>query len=243
MVDPGRYFHNNTLGSLGLIDAAVAHGVKRFVFSSTAAVYAGKDAPLLETDTLAPANVYGASKLMVEQMLSWYGATKGLRFAAIRYFNACGATPERGEDHHPESHLIPLILQVAAGKRDTISIFGADYPTPDGTCVRDYIHVLDLATAHLQALDALERHDQLISNLGNGSGFSVRQVIDAARRVTGHAIPVREVGRRPGDAAILVADAGLARSVLGWQPRVCDLDEILAGAWQWHRTHPRGYAD
>ena len=189
MHDPARYFYNNTAGSLSLIDAAASHGIRRFVFSSTAAVYAGKDAPLRENDPLVPANVYGASKLMVEQMLAWYHRVKGLRFAALRYFNACGATPGRGENHRPETHLIPLVLQVALGQREHIAIYGTDYPTPDGTCIRDYIHVLDLAAAHLRALDALAQHETLICNLGNGNGFSVREVIETARLVTGHADP------------------------------------------------------
>jgi UDP-glucose 4-epimerase len=243
MVDPGRYFGNNTAGSFNLIDAAASHGVGRFVLSSTAAVYASKDTPIRETDPIAPANVYGASKLMVEQALAWYHRVKGLRFAALRYFNACGATPGRGEAHSPETHLIPLILQVPLGQRRAVGIFGADYPTPDGTCVRDYVHVLDLASAHLLALDALAQHETLICNLGNGNGFSVREVIETARRVTGQPIAVQESPRRPGDAPTLVADAGLARRVLGWQPRITDLGEIIESAWEWHRTHPRGYQE
>jgi UDP-glucose 4-epimerase len=243
MQEPGRYFGNNTAGSFTLIDAAVAHGIGRFVLSSTAAVYASKDSPIRETDPISPANAYGASKLMVEQTLAWYNRTKGLRFAALRYFNACGATPGRGEAHHPETHLIPLILQVPLGQRASVGIYGTDYPTPDGTCVRDYIHVLDLASAHLLALDALAQHEALICNLGNGNGFSVREVIETARRVTGHPIPAEESPRRPGDAPILVADAALARQVCGWQPHITGLDEIIASAWEWHRAHPHGYAD
>ena len=241
MVDPGRYFYNNVAGSINLIEAASAAGVGRFVFSSTAAVYASKNAPLCETDTLAPVNAYGATKLMVEQILGWYGQIKGLRFAALRYFNACGATAARGEAHRPETHLIPLVLQVALGQRGQISIYGADYPTPDGTCIRDYIHVVDLAQAHLLALDALAEHERIVCNLGNGAGYSVRQVIDAARQVTGHPIPAVEAPRRPGDAAILVADASKARALLGWQPAIPDLHDIIADAWAWHRSHPHGY--
>ncbi|PKO23118.1 MAG: UDP-glucose 4-epimerase GalE [Chloroflexi bacterium HGW-Chloroflexi-1] len=249
MVDPGRYFYNNVAGSLNLIEAATAAGVGRFVFSSSAAVYASKNAPLCETDTLAPANAYGATKLMVEQILGWYGQIKGLRFAALRYFNACGAAPERsrgatpvrGEAHRPETHLIPLVLQVALGQRAQISIYGADYPTPDGTCIRDYIHVVDLAQAHLLALEALAENERIVCNLGNGAGYSVRQVIAAARAVTGHPIPAVETPRRPGDAAILVANAGKARALLGWQPGIPDLHDIIADAWAWHRAHPRGY--
>ncbi len=242
MREPGRYFHNNVAGSLTLIEAAVAHGIPRFVFSSTAAVYASKDTPLTEADPIAPANAYGATKLMVEQILDWYARLKGLRYAALRYFNACGATPGRGEAHRPETHLIPLILQVALGQRPHAEIFGTDYPTPDGTCIRDYIHVADLARAHLLALEALDRQPKLILNLGNGAGYSVRQVIDAARQVTGRPLPALEKPRRPGDAAILVADASAARRLLGWQPRITDLHEIIASAWEWHRTHPHGYA-
>jgi len=241
MTDPGRYFYNNVAGSISLIEAAIAHGIGRFVFSSSAAVYAGKDAPLTEADPLAPANAYGATKLMIEQVLEWYGRLKGLRYAALRYFNACGATRERGEAHRPETHLIPLVLQVALGQRDHVSIYGADYPTPDGTCIRDYIHVADLAEAHLLALEALARHDRLICNLGNGAGYSVRQVIEAARAVTGHPIPAVEAPRRPGDAAILVADAGKACALLGWRPRSPELHAISADAWAWHQAHPSGY--
>ncbi len=241
MRDPGRYFKNNVAGSLSLIEAAVAHGIPRIVFSSTAAVYAGKDTPLTETDPLAPANAYGATKLMVEQILDWHARLKGLRYAALRYFNACGATPGRGEAHRPETHVIPLVLQVALGQRQRAEIFGADYPTPDGSCIRDYVHVADLGQAHLQALDALARHQKLILNLGSGAGYSVRQVIDVAREVTGQQLSASEKPRRPGDAPILVADASAARELLGWRPRVTDLHEIVASAWEWHRTHPHGY--
>jgi UDP-glucose 4-epimerase len=178
---------------------------------------------------------------MTEQVLGWYRRVKGLRFAALRYFNACGATPGRGEAHQPESHLIPLVLQVALGQRDGVAIYGADYPTPDGTCIRDYIHIADLASAHLLAVEALAEHETLICNLGNGNGFSVRQVIDTARAVTGLPIPAVERPRRPGDAPILVADSTLARQVLGWKPQIPDLQEIIATAWEWHRTHPHGY--
>jgi len=242
MRDPGRYFRNNVSGSLNLIEAAVAHGIPRFVFSSTAAVYAGKDTPLTETDPLAPANAYGATKLMVEQILDWHARLKGVRYAALRYFNACGATPGRGEAHRPETPVIPLVLQVALGQRPHADIFGTDYPTPDGTCVRDYVHVADLGQAHLQALDALAQHPKLILNLGSGAGYSVRQVIEVAREVTGRPLAAIERPRRPGDAPILVADASAAREILGWRPRMADLHEIVASAWEWHRTHPQGYA-
>ncbi len=243
MCDPGRYFDNNVSGSLSLIDATAAHGVSRLVFSSTAAVYAGQDTPLTEGDPLAPANAYGGTKLMVEQALAWYARLKGLRYAALRYFNACGATLGRGEAHRPETHLIPLVLQVALGQRPHAEIYGMDYPTPDGTCVRDYIHVADLGRAHLLAMNALSNHKALVCNLGNGAGYSVRQVIEVAREVTGHALPATEKPRRPGDAPILVADSGKARALLGWQPILADLRQIVASAWEWHRTHPHGYRD
>jgi UDP-glucose 4-epimerase len=241
MVDPGKFFENNTCGALNLIESAARHAVGRFVFSSTAAVYAGQDEPIKETDAIAPVNAYGATKLMVEQMLAWYRQIHGLRYAVLRYFNACGATGELGEDHQPESHLIPLVLQVALGKREKVKIYGIDYPTRDGTCIRDYIHVADLASAHLLALEALAERESMTCNLGNGAGYSVREVIDAAREVTGHAIPVEETLRRPGDAAILVADATQARQLLGWQPRIPELKDIMQSAWDWRSSHPYGY--
>lgn len=242
MQDPGKYFHNNLGLSLGLLEAAVQAGVRRFVLSSTAAVYASSETPLSEDSPLGPANVYGQSKLMMEQALEWYRQIHGLRFAALRYFNAAGSLPDRGEDHRPESHLIPLVLQVALGKRPGVRIFGTDYPTPDGTCIRDYIHISDLIEAHLLALQALETRDRLVFNLGNGEGYSVRQVIEVARLVTGRTIPAVEVDRRPGDAPRLVASAERIRAELGWQPRLPGLDVILASAWDWHRSRPDGYA-
>lgn len=241
MVDPGKFFENNTCGALNLIENAVRCGVSRFVFSSTAAVYAGQDAAIKETDPIAPVNAYGASKLWVEQMLAWYRQIKGLRYGVLRYFNACGATAALGEDHQPESHLIPLVLQVAQGKREKVRLYGTDYPTRDGTCIRDYVHVSDLASAHLLALETLAQDEALTCNLGNGAGYSVREVIDAARRVTGHPIPADEAARRPGDAAILVADATRARQLLGWQPLIPDLTEIMASAWEWRSKNPNGY--
>jgi UDP-glucose 4-epimerase len=241
MQDPGKYFRNNLGLSLGLLEAAVQAGVRRFVLSSTAAVYASSQAPLSEDSPLGPANVYGHSKLMVEQALDWYRQIHGLRFAALRYFNAAGSLPDRGEDHRPESHLIPLVLQVALGKRPEVRIFGTDYPTPDGTCIRDYIHISDLIDAHLLALTALETRDRLIYNLGNGEGYSVRQVIETARLVTGRTIPAAEVARRPGDAPRLVASAERIQAELGWQPRLPGLDVIIASAWEWHNSRPDGY--
>jgi UDP-glucose 4-epimerase len=239
---PEQYFRNNTANSLTLLEAVLAHKVPRFVFSSTAALFGTPDrTPIEENDPLHPTNTYGESKLLVEHMLDWFHRIHGLRYACLRYFNAAGATPEQGEDHHPESHLIPLILQVALGKRDSISIFGTDYPTPDGTCVRDYIHVSDLASAHLLVLDALKHKDKLIYNLGNGRGFSVREVIETARRVTGHAIPVREVERRSGDPGILVASSEKIKRELHWKPQYASLEDIVRSAWDWSRTHPDGY--
>jgi UDP-glucose 4-epimerase len=242
MLDPGKYFRNNLMLTLALLEAARQAGVRRFVLSSTAAVYASNDAPLSEASPLGPANVYGQTKLMIEQALDWYRQIHGLHFAALRYFNAAGALPGRGEDHRPESHLIPLVLQTALGKRSEVRIFGSDYDTPDGTCLRDYIHIADLIDAHLLALTALETRDRMIYNLGNGEGYSVRQVIETARRVTGRPIPAVEVPRRPGDAPRLVASAERIRAELGWKPRFPDLETIVASAWEWHRSRPDGYA-
>jgi UDP-glucose 4-epimerase len=242
MTDPGKFFRNNVNGSMNLIEAAAANNVTRFVFSSTAGVYASKDAPLAETDPIGPASVYGQTKYMVEETLEWYHRVKGLRFAALRYFNAAGATPPmRGEAHRPESHLIPLVLQVPLGQRESIAIFGDDYPTPDGTCIRDYIHITDLAAAHLLALQALDERPRMVYNLGNGTGYSVKEVIETARTVTGHDIPAMVKPRRPGDAAILVADASRIRQELGWAPKIPDLESIIASSWEWHHTHPHGY--
>ncbi|RME89882.1 MAG: UDP-glucose 4-epimerase GalE [Anaerolineae bacterium] len=241
MQNPGKYFHNNLVNSVHLIEATVRAGVRRFVLSSTAAVYASSDEPLGEESPLGPTNVYGQTKLMIEQVLGWYRRVHGLHYAALRYFNAAGALPHRGEDHQPESHLIPLVLRVALGQRPSISIFGTDYPTPDGTAIRDYIHIADLVSAHLLALEALEEREELVYNLGNGTGYSVREVIETAREVTGHPIPAVEAPRRPGDPARLVASSEKIRRELGWQPKYPDLREIIASAWEWHRTHPHGY--
>jgi UDP-glucose 4-epimerase len=241
MKDPGRFYFNNLGNSLTLIETAHLAGVSRFVFSSTAAVYQSSDAPLTEDSSLGPTNVYGHTKLMVEQTLDWYRQVHGLHFAALRYFNACGALPGRGEAHQPESHLIPLVLCVALGQSDSASIFGTDYPTPDGTCIRDYIHIADLVDAHLLALNALTESDRLVYNVGSGHGFSVRQVIDMARRVTGHPIPAVESPRRTGDSPRLVASSAKIRRELHWQPQHDSLEEIVSSAWEWQKTHPRGY--
>jgi UDP-glucose 4-epimerase len=240
---PEKYFRNNTVNSLTLLEAMLAHKVQRLVFSSTAALYGTPErTPIEETDPLRPTNAYGESKLLVEQMLAWFHRIHGLRYSCLRYFNAAGAAGDLGEDHVPESHLIPLTLQVALGKREYISIFGTDYPTPDGTCVRDYVHVTDLASAHILVLDALRQRDKLIYNLGTGHGFSVREVIETARRVTGHPIPAREVARRPGDPAVLVAGSDSIKRDLRWQPQFPELESIVRSAWEWRRTHPDGYA-
>ena len=234
---PAKYFDNNTAHALTLLKAVLKHRVARFVFSSTAAVYGEpQHIPITEEDALKPTNPYGESKLMVERMLGWFHRIHGLRYSSLRYFNAAGATGGRGEAHNPETHLIPLVLQVALGQREQISIYGTDYPTQDGTCIRDYIHVADLAAAHLLALDGLEQHSQLIFNLGSGNGFSVREVIEVARQVTGHTIPAVEAPRRPGDAAVLVASSEKIRRVLGWQPQHSSIEDIVRSAWEWHKA-------
>ncbi len=243
MKAPEKYFRNNSAGTLTLLEVMRSHGVKKLIFSSTAAIYGEpRRTPIAESDPLEPTNAYGESKLMVERMLSWFGRVHGLRYASLRYFNAAGSDGHSGERHHPETHLIPLVLQAAAGKRESISIFGTDYPSRDGTCIRDYIHVSDLARAHVLALDALAKHDRLIYNLGNGIGFSVRDVIESARRVTGCPITVIESERRPGDPAVLVASSEKIRRELGWLPQHSDLNSILASAWKWMQQHPAGYA-
>ncbi len=241
MQNPAKYFENNVTNSFKLIDAAQKAGVQRFVFSSTAAVYRSSDEPLSEESVLGPENTYGQTKLMVEQALEWYRRAHGLRFAALRYFNASGAYPDRGEGHQPESHLIPLVLRVALGQRQDIAIYGDDYPTPDGTCIRDYIHLADLASAHILALEALGERDKLVYNLGSGRGYSVREVIETARAVTGHPIPAVHSPRRPGDAARLVASPERIQSELGWKAVHSDLENIMRSAWAWHQSHPHGY--
>lgn len=242
MQKPEIYFRNNTASTLSLLEAMHATGTNNLVFSSTAAVYGEpKSSPIAESADLTPTNAYGESKLLVEYMLRWFHRIHGLNYASLRYFNVAGALPGRGEAHEPETHIIPLILDVALGRREKIYIFGDDYDTPDGTCIRDYIHVADLADAHILALTALQQHAtggapaQMIYNLGNGSGFSVKQVIDAVRRVTGHPIPVEIKPRRDGDPARLVASSEQAKTNLGWTPKHPQLDDILASAWAWHQ--------
>ena len=243
MKDPGRFYNNNLTNSLALIETAIRARVKRFVLSSTAAVYQSSDEPLIEESPLDPTNVYGHTKFMVEQILDWYRKIHGLHFAALRYFNAAGALPGRGEAHQPESHLIPLVLRVPLGARDAAQIYGTDYPTPDGTCIRDYIHISDLVSAHLLALNGLSERDRLIYNLGSGNGYSVREVIETARQVTGHLIPANELPRRAGDSARLVASSEKIKRELGWKPEHDNLYEIISSAWGWHQSHPNGYED
>ncbi len=243
MVDPGRFFVNNTARPLVLLDRMAAHGVKKFIFSSTAATYGDPEyTPIDEEHPKQPTNTYGYAKLLVEGALEWMHKLRGLSYASLRYFNASGCGGELGEDHSPETHLIPLMLEVAQGRRSVIKVFGTDYPTPDGSCVRDYIHVKDLASAHLLALKALGEGTRLIYNLGNGKGYSVREVIEAARRVTGHAIPVEEAPRRAGDPAILVASSAKIRKELGWTPAIPELEAIIQSAWDWKQRFPHGYA-
>jgi UDP-glucose 4-epimerase len=241
MKDPAAFFRANVIGANNILDAAVRSGCRKFVLSSTAAVFAGSDEPLREDSKIAPANVYGETKLMIETMLRWNAQIHDLRYAVLRYFNAAGAAPGRGEAHQPESHLVPRVLAVAQGKAPHAAIFGTDYPTPDGTCIRDYIHIIDLATAHVLALNALDEKPVQIYNLGNGQGYSVREVIEAARAVTGHPISVVEHPRRAGDAPRLVASSEKIRRELGWTPRYPDLKDIVGSAWEWHQGHPNGY--
>lgn len=243
MASPLLYLRDNVVNGLNLIDACVAGGVERFILSSTANLFGTPGDQLIAEDSpVAPGSPYGESKWALERALQWMSQTHDLRYAALRYFNAAGASETRGEDHHPETHLIPLVLQVAAGQRECITIFGDDYDTPDGTCIRDYIHVLDLADAHLLALQGLERGN-CVYNLGNGQGYSVRQVIETARAVTGADISAQVGPRRSGDPARLVASSERIRSELGWAPRFPGLEEMVASAWRWHQRHPGGYAD
>ena len=241
MRQPGRYFANNIGGVICLLNTMLEYGVRRFVFSSSAAVYGQPEAvPIPEDAPVCPISPYGESKAVVERLLRWYDSQCGLRYVSLRYFNAAGATDTLGEDHHPETHLIPIVLQVALGQRDALPLYGSDYATADGTCVRDYIHVADLARGHVLALDRLNE-GSAVYNLGNSQGFSNLQVIEAARKVTGLPIPVREEARRPGDPPVLVASAEKAKAELGWQPQVTGLEEIIDSAWRWHKDYPQGY--
>ena len=241
MQEPFKYLGDNVTNGLNLLRATIEHGVKRFILSSTANLFdQPARIPIDETEPIVPGSPYGESKFILERTLYWLDKIHGLRYAALRYFNAAGATRERGEDHDPETHLIPLVLQVALGQRDHIVVFGSDYPTRDGTCVRDYIHVVDLAQAHILALDALDEGSR-IYNLGNGHGYSVREVIEMAREVTGKGIPAVDGPRRPGDPSTLVAGSARIRAELGWEPRYPALRDIVGSAWEWHRAHPHGY--
>ena len=245
MTDPLKYYDNNLYGTLVLLEAMVAHGVDKIVCSSTAATYGEPErVPILETDKTVPTNCYGETKLSMEKMMAWTSRAHGLRYVALRYFNACGSHTSWyiGEAHDPETHLIPVILQVPNGQREKLSIFGDDYPTKDGTCVRDYIHVTDLAQAHILALDyLLAGGESDVFNLGNGVGFTNKEVVEVARRVTGHPIPAEMAPRRPGDPAQLVASSEKAKAVLGWKPQYADLETIISTAWNWHKTHPHGF--
>lgn len=242
--DPSLYYRNNVIAALELLDAMREADVKKLVFSSTTATYGEPDTiPIPETTPQNPINPYGFTKLVIEQAMADYAAAYGLGYAALRYFNAAGASPDGtiGEDHDPESHLIPLVLQVALGQRESITVFGNDYPTPDGTCIRDYVHVDDLGAAHLAAMDRLEPGKGICVNLGTGNGYSVREVIEACRQVTGHPIPEVSGERRAGDPPELIADARLAKELLNWTPQYTDVTSIVKTAWNWHRSHPTGY--
>ena len=247
MRDPAKYYHNNVYGTLCLLEAMRRHGVGRIVFSSTAAVYGEPETvPIPESAATRPTNAYGATKLAIEEMMRWFDAAYGIRYISLRYFNAAGAHEGGaiGEDHNPETHLVPIVLAVALGKRPHVEIYGDDYPTADGTCVRDYIHVDDLAEAHLLALDRLRAGaGSGVYNLGTGRGYSVREIIETARRVTGHPIPAVVTARRPGDPAVLIASSEKARRELGWRPRRESVEDVVRSAWRWHRSHPDGYGD
>ena len=241
MQNPFKYMGENVTNGLNLLHSAVDHGVGKFILSSTAALFGTPDEiPITEATRIDPGSPYGESKFILERYLRWLDEIYGFRYAALRYFNAAGATAERGEDHTPESHLIPLVLQVALGQREKILVFGDDYPTRDGTCIRDYIHVMDLAQSHILALRALDGGSRTY-NLGNGQGFTVQEVIDTARAVTGHPIPAEVTPRRPGDPAILIAGSDKIRAELGWDPTYPDLRSIVQTAWNWHVAHPQGY--
>lgn len=242
MQNPLKYLRNNAVSASNILEVACEADVKKFILSSTAALFgASEGKPIDENEPVVPGSPYGESKNYIEKVLSWLHKTHGMRYACLRYFNACGCTSDLGEDHHPETHLIPLILQVALGQRDQITVFGNDYPTRDGTCIRDYVHVVDLASAHILALEALEEKEELTYNLGNGQGYSVLEVIEAARRVTGHPIPHVVGDRRPGDPAMLVASSEAIMRDLGWKPEFPEIDAIAESAWKWHKEHPKGY--
>ncbi|MBV9999985.1 MAG: UDP-glucose 4-epimerase GalE [Verrucomicrobia bacterium] len=243
MQHPFLYLGENITTGLNLLQSVVDHGVKRFILSSTANLFDQPERmPIDESERIVPGSPYGESKFILERMLHWLDRIYGVRYACLRYFNAAGATGTHGEDHDPEMHLIPLVLQVAMGKREKVFIFGGDYPTRDGTCVRDYIHVVDLAQAHILALRALDQGSR-VYNLGNSEGFTVKEVIDSARAITGHPIPADVAPRRPGDPAVLVAGSAKIRQELGWTPRFPQVHDIIESAWRWHQAHPKGYGD
>lgn len=243
MEKPFLYLGDNITAGLNLLQSALEHNVRRFIMSSTANLFDDPERmPIDEAERIVPGSPYGESKFILERMLYWLDRIHGFRYAALRYFNAAGASEERGEDHYPEMHLIPIILSVALGQRDHVKVFGDDYPTRDGTCVRDYIHVLDLAQAHILALRALEGGSR-VYNLGNGQGFTVKEVIDTAREITGHPIPVQVGPRRPGDPAVLIASSDRIRRELGWKPQYSNLADIIGSAWRWHQSHPNGYGE
>ncbi|MCS7459522.1 UDP-glucose 4-epimerase GalE [Paenibacillus doosanensis] len=246
MQNPGKYYHNNVYGTLCLLEKMNEYGVKKIVFSSTAATYGEPEqVPIVESDRTLPTNAYGETKLAMEKMMRWFDTAHGIKYVSLRYFNAAGAheSGRIGEDHSPETHLIPIILQVALGQREHISIFGEDYATPDGTCIRDYIHVTDLADAHILAVEKLRKGgDSSIYNLGNGKGFSVKEVVEIARQVTGHPIPAVVQERRAGDPAVLIASSARTQAELGWKPQRDSLEHIINSAWTWHKNHPNGYA-
>ncbi|MFM7677656.1 MAG: UDP-glucose 4-epimerase GalE [Roseiflexaceae bacterium] len=242
MQHPAKYLRDNTVAGVNLIDAAVNAGVGRIIVSSTANLFDEPESmPIEPENKIVPGSPYGESKYILERTLHWYERIHGIKYACLRYFNAAGGTPHRGEDHTPEMHLIPVVLQVALGQRESITLFGGDYPTRDGTCVRDYVHIVDLATAHILALDGIARLGSRKYNLGNGDGFTNLEVVEASRRITGHAIPCTIGARRPGDPAVLIASAAKIRAELGWQPQYPHIDQIIGSAWEWHRTHPHGY--
>ena len=245
VTDPLKYYENNLYGTKVLLKAMIDNGVNKIVFSSTAATYGEpENIPILEDDRTCPTNPYGETKLAMEKMMKWSANAYGLKYVSLRYFNACGAhkSAKIGEAHNPESHLIPLVLQVPNGKRESVSIYGTDYDTPDGTCIRDYIHVTDLAKAHILAVEYLMKGGvSNVFNLGNGVGYSVREVIETARKVTGHPIPAVEIPRRAGDPARLVASGEKAKAILGWKPEITELEDIIRSAWAWHSSHPNGY--
>jgi len=243
MEQPFLYLGENVTNALNLLQSALAHNVKKFILSSTANLFDDPEKmPITEDERIVPGSPYGESKYIIERYLYWLDRTQDFRYAALRYFNACGASPERGEDHSPEYHLIPIVLEVARGKREKVIIFGNDYDTPDGTCVRDYVHIIDLAQAHILALRALDKGSRTY-NLGNGQGFSIKEVIETAREITGHPIPAEIGPRRPGDPATLIAGSEKIRRELGWEPQYPNLRDIIESAWKWHQAHPDGYEE